>query len=343
MGTVQGKATVSPSWRLTETGTTSLLFAVDVVDSNTVWAAGGVGTPGVVVRTTDGGQSWRDVTPPGGDTLDFHDVEAFDRDHAVVLAVGLGDPSRIYHTDDGGSSWRLAFQNTEADAFYDSMAFFDQRHGLALSDPVGGFFRLVTTEDGGRTWRIATTKGMPPAITNDGGEPPEFAHATGTSLVTAGPRDAWFGTDLLAGSSRVFHTRDRGRTWTVTTSPIPGEPEFGIASFSFRDHRHGLALGGGVLETDVPSVVAVTTDGGETWSREGSLSGFRIGIARVPTNTNEAAVAVGPTGSEISTDGGRHWALFDETDLRSINCRPHVPCWAVGKDGMAAELTLTKG
>ena len=257
----------------------------------------------------------------------------------MVLAVGEGNASRIYRTTNGGVSWELAFENQEPDAFYDCMAFFDHRRGLALSDPVNGFFRIVSTEDGGQTWRIASTEDMPPAI------PDEFAHATGTSLVTMGPHDAWFGTS----SSRVFRTRDSGVTWTVDTAPIPGEPEFGIASLSFRDSLHGLAVGGGLFETNAPSVVASTDDGGATWSHQvGTLAGFRISIAWVPTNTNETAVAVGvakvgPAGSEFSTDGGHTWSLFDdETDLRSINCKPHVGCWAVGQNGMAAELTLTK-
>jgi photosystem II stability/assembly factor-like uncharacterized protein len=333
---------VSPSWHLTQTPTTSLLFAVDVVNPNVVWAAGGPRSPGVVVRTVDGGEEWEDVTPqPDGPGLDFHDVEAFDRNHAVVLAVGEGAASRIYRTTNGGVSWQLVFQNEEPTAFYDSMAFFDHRRGLAVSDPVEGlgFFRIVSTEDGGQNWTVASTEGMPPALTG------EFAHATGTSLVTMGSHDAWFGTT----SSRVFHTRDGGSTWTVATTPIPipDDPdEFGVASLSFQDPLRGLALGGGDRQTNAPSVVAITDDGGDTWSEAGTLAGFRLSVAWVPTNTNETAVAVGaaevgPAGSEFSTDGGQTWSLFNDTDLRSINCKPHVACWAVGQDGMAAELTLT--
>src|SRR2546421_3451145 len=241
-------ASPTPSWRFHQTATTSILFGVDVVDRNVVWASGGVtGTPGVVVRTVDGGRSWRDITPPGGGSLEFHDIEAFDRDHAVVLAVGEGLASRIYRTDDGGRSWRLAFQNLDSRAFYDCLAFFDQRHGLAVSDPVDGKFRILVTGDGGRTWHVAATRGMPPAL------PDEAAHATGTCLVTVGSRDAWLGTSTGVGTnSRVFHTRDGGRTWTVATTPIPGEPTFGIASLSFRDRRHGVAVGGGSVARRPP-------------------------------------------------------------------------------------------
>jgi photosystem II stability/assembly factor-like uncharacterized protein len=110
----------------------------------------------------------------------------------------------------------------------------------------------------------------------------------------------------------VFHTRNDGQTWSAVTTPIPGDPEFGIASLAFRDAQHGLALGGGDPLTDTPGVVAVTADGGTTWSQVGSPTGFRTSIASVRRNRGDTAVAVGLTGSDFSTDDGHTWHLFDE-------------------------------
>jgi photosystem II stability/assembly factor-like uncharacterized protein len=331
-----GNETVWPSWRFTHTITTLTLFGVDVVDRNTIWASGSPDTTGVVMRTVDRGRSWRDITPPGAEDLNFHDVEAFDRDHAVVLAAGPGERSRIYRTADGGATWHLAFQNHEPTAFYDCLAFFDHQRGLAVSDPIDGKFRILLTNDGGSTWRVAPTSGMPLAMTDEG------AHATGTCPVTAGSRDAWLGTSLPGPRSRVFHSRDGGRTWTVASAPIPGDPSFGIASLAFRDRRHGLAVGGGVFMTGTAGVVAATADGGKTWSQVGTPTGFRSGIAWVPANTGKAVVTVGSTGSDFSTDSGRTWRQFDKTNLRGVNCLRHVTCWAVGTNGVAGELMLTR-
>jgi hypothetical protein len=82
-------------------GTTSSLVGVSVANPQVVWASGSLDvfldeppSPGVVLRTVDGGQSWQDVTPPGGEELHFHDIEAFDRNHALALAVGLAKPRR---------------------------------------------------------------------------------------------------------------------------------------------------------------------------------------------------------------------------------------------------------
>ena len=213
----------TPTWRFTPTATTNTLGVLRVVSRSVVWAVGGGiaggSNDGTVVRTVDAGRHWRNVTPPGGAAQVFRDVEAFDRNNALVLAVGEGDASRIYRTADGGKTWNAVFVNPEPGAFYNCMAFFDHRHGLAMSDPVDGRFRILRTRDGGRTWRVAPTSGMPPALTD------EFGRASGTCLVAKPPEDAWFGTTVDSGASaRVFHTRDRGTTWTVHTTPIPGSP-----------------------------------------------------------------------------------------------------------------------
>lgn len=339
---------MSPSWRFMQIDTTSSLVGVSVVNRQVVWASGSLdvivdepSSPGVVLRTVDGGESWQDVTPPGGEELDFQDIEAFDRNHALALAVGVGEASKIYRTADGGTTWELAFQNEEPEAFYDGIAFFDHRRGLALSDPVQGKFVILATVDGGHTWQVAAGTGMPPAMSD------EAARATGTCLVARGPDDAWFGT-WPQGPSRVFHTRDGGDTWSTAITPIPGQipgvdlrrGPFGIASLAFRDAQHGVALGGSDPFTDAPSVVAVTADGGTTWSPVGSPAGFRFNMASVPTNAGDTLVAVGRSGSDFSTDGGHTWHLLDGIDLRGVNSKPHVACWAVGKNGTAAKLIL---
>ena len=57
------------------------------------------------MRTEDGGHTWEIVTPPDGTPHVFRDVEAFNPNHAVVLASETGidssgqlKPSRISGT-----------------------------------------------------------------------------------------------------------------------------------------------------------------------------------------------------------------------------------------------------
>jgi photosystem II stability/assembly factor-like uncharacterized protein len=278
---------MQPSWQTFDTGSPNTLIVVDVVSKKVIWAAGGgLDGPndGTVVRTVNGGQDWRIVTPPDGAPHMFRDVEAFDADHAIVLACDTGNdrpnhsfkPSRISLTADGGHTWETVY-DAGPDEFYDSMAFFDDRHGLAFSDPVSGEFPILATHDGGHTWDLVQPIEIPSAHAQ------EFGRATGTSLVAIGPHDAWFGTNPeLEPSARVFHTRDGGTTWNVDTTPIPGGPN-GIVSLSFRSRKTGLAVGGTsppapFVETGV-GVAARTFDRGNTWSPVGPLGGFRNGVA----------------------------------------------------------------
>jgi photosystem II stability/assembly factor-like uncharacterized protein len=328
------------AWRFTSTPTSNTLWAVDVVDRKTVWAAGGgflnAANDGTIVRTVDGGRTWQNLTPPGGASRQFRDVEAFDRDNALVLdAAGAGT---ILRTADGGATWRVVFQNPDPNGFYDCIAFFDHRRGLAVGDPVNGKFPILATSDSGRTWRPASSLRMPDALDGEGA----FA-TTGTCLVTVGPRDAWFGTsnETAAPHARVFHTQDAGRTWTVATAPVPGP--VGIGALSFRDRWNGLAIS---LNRPPPfdsgpdeSAVVRTSDGGRSWTLVGAPAGVRGGVAWIP-GYRDAAVVAGLHGSDVSFNGGRTWTLFDRTFLLGINCLPAVGCWAVGGRGLAAELTI---
>jgi photosystem II stability/assembly factor-like uncharacterized protein len=318
----------APRWVPVPTGSDQQYRGLDAVNKRVAWVGGSAGE---VLRTTDGGATWQDVSPPGSAGLLFRDVEAQSARRASVLSIGEGDASRIYTTTDGGRSWRLAFVNDDPAAFYDCMAFFaGGRRGLALSDPVGGKFRIAATEDWGRTWHVLPDAGMPPAVEG------EFAFAaSGTCLVTSGGRDAWFGTG--GGASRVFHSRDGGATWTVVTAPIPAAAAGGVFSLAFRTPRHGAMVGGDFTAPENgANASGYTRDGGATWRPGGALSGYRSGVDWL-TFSRATLIAVGPTGSDVSYDGGRRWSAFDTAAYDAVDCVPFT-CWASGPAGAVAVL-----
>jgi photosystem II stability/assembly factor-like uncharacterized protein len=334
------------SWRFTQTATTNTLVTVDVVNERVIWAAGGGFSPngGSVMRTIDGGQNWTDVTPP--DPQDeasqvFRAVKAFDAARAVVLAIdffvessGIIKPSRIYRTVNGGETWSPTFTNDNERVSYSGMAFFDDRRGLAVSDSIDGSFLIQTTTNGGESWELDSSAEVPPAL--EGGE---GIFATGTSLLTVGERDAWFGVTGTGQSPRVFHTSNGGTTWTVANTPIPGSDNgrAGLRSLSFRDRRHGLLVGGTPPTDDTAGLgfAARTSDGGQTWDLVGTPTGFRNGVAWI---SGQTAIAVGNPGSDVSFNAGQTWARFNDTFLLGVNCSSPDVCWAVGDGGKAARL-----
>lgn len=318
-------------WHLTDSGSTARFRGLAAVSRTTAWAAG---TEGTVLRTHDGGKHWSDVSPPGARTLEFRDIEAFDARHAVVLAIGAGEASRVFRTDDAGATWTESFRNTDPRAFYDCLTFFDRRHGIALSDPVDGKYRILSTGDGGRSWRVLPSGGMPAARPGES----SFA-ASGQCLVSAGSRDAWIATGGAA-TARVLHTADRGRTWTAAEAPVPaGDAARGVFALAFRDRTHGLAVGGDYRSGQPsPRAAAVSADGGATWTTAATPpTSYRSGVAWLP-HSRRTALAVGPTGSDLTLDGGRTWHPFDTGSYDTVDCAPDLGCWAAGEQGRIARL-----
>jgi photosystem II stability/assembly factor-like uncharacterized protein len=321
------------AWHDTPTGSAASLRGLSAVSATTAWASGSLGT---VLRTTDRGATWQQVGPPGTQDLQFRDIEAFDADHAVIMSIGA-NPSdfRIYVTANGGQTWALTFVNSEPTAFYDCMTFFDSRRGLALSDPPDGLhFRVIATDDGGLTWHVTGAQ-MPDAL------PGEFAFAASGQCITSDHgRRAWFGTGGGA-QARVFRSDDGGASWTVAPTPIASGPTAGIFALAFRGQQHGLAVGGDFLaETASPDNFARTADGGASWSLlPAAPHEYRSGATWVDGHT---ALAVGPSGSDVSTDAGSTWQRFDDGSLHTVDCARPTACWASGADGRVAYLVRTR-
>jgi photosystem II stability/assembly factor-like uncharacterized protein len=326
----------SPSWRESVVDADQSFRGLDAVDRRTAWVAGGSATdggPGRVFRTTDGGRSWQDVSPPQTDGLMFRDVEARGRREAVVLAIGPGDASRIYRTTDAGRTWDTAFVNDDAAAFYDCMAFYPGgRRGLAMSDPVDGKFRILATRDAGRSWTVLPDDGMPEAPTEFG-----FA-ASGDCLVTAG-RSAYFGSG--GGASRVFRSDDFGRTWTASGSTIPAGEAAGVFALALRTPQQGVAVGGDFeAAADGTDAVAVTRHG-RTWRNVGDLEHLAEDAAFLPGRRHPLLVtgeSGDVMGTSISLDEGGSWTRVSETGFHSLDCTRDGSCWAAGGHGRIARL-----
>src|SRR5262249_43429486 len=154
----------------------------------------------------------------GGGRLDFRGIKAFDANTAVITAAGPAEQgqARIYRTTDGGRSWTQSWSDTTKGVFLDGVAFWDAQHGFTFSDPINGRLVIVTTDDGGRSWTKMPATAIPPVLPNEAA----FA-ASNTQLTVQGSGNAWIATGGGA-EARVFRTTDRGRSWTVSSTRMPG-------------------------------------------------------------------------------------------------------------------------
>jgi photosystem II stability/assembly factor-like uncharacterized protein len=321
-------------WTPQPSGTTARFRGVSAASKSVVWASGSGGT---FARTTDGGATWHSTVMPGAGGLDFRDAEAVDANTAYLLSIGPGEQSRIYKTTSGGSDWTLQFTNRNAKAFFDSFAFWDSLTGIAMSDPVDGRFILIKTTDGGKNWKELPRENFPPALEGEGG----FA-ASGTCIAVEGSKNVWFATGG-ASLARVFRSTDGGNSWKVATTPITaGNASSGIFSIAFKDAKHGVIVGGDYKkETEGGSNVAITNDGGATWTlaKGPRPSGFRSAVAYIPDSRKPVLVAVGPSGSDYSTDDGASWSSIESPGYHALSfARASGEGWAVGETGRIGKL-----
>jgi photosystem II stability/assembly factor-like uncharacterized protein len=322
---------VCAQWVIQPSGSSARLRGISAVDAKVAWASG---TAGTVLLTVDGGETWSLRIVTSTVNLDFRDIEAFDRQTACILSIGEGKLSRIYKTSDGGATWVLQHLNPDPKGFLDALAFWDSKRGLALGDPVDGKFVILTTDDAGKSWTRIAAEGMPAALAGEGA----FA-ASGTCLVVHGDGNAWFGT----GAGRVFRSTDRGRNWTVHQTPVRGgNGSAGIFSLAFWDAEHGIAVGGDYKEADrAGEVCALTSDGGRTWRvpRGTQPSGYRSAVTFLPGSAGPILLAVGPAGTDRSTDGGENWTKLSGEGFHATAMTRSQTGWAVGERGRIARLS----
>ena len=315
-------------------GVTAVLQAVSAVSDDVAWVTG---HSAAVLRTLDGGATWQRLSVPDADSLEFRDVQAFGADVAYLLAAGPGARSRIYQTTDGGRTWALQFLNPEPRAFYDCFAFFDRERGVVVSDAVDGRLVIRATRDGGAHWDLVPEAGVPAARAGEGA----FA-ASGTCLVAHADRLAWIGTGSTM-EARVYRSRDAGHSWAMATVPVISGEAAGVTSVAFRDAAHGVALGGRIADAaDTNNHVAVTSDGGTTWTRAGRppFPGAVFGSAYVPRTRPAALVAVGPGGLAVSRDDGATWSGFSTNAYWAVGFASPRAGWAVGPRGRITRIRL---
>jgi photosystem II stability/assembly factor-like uncharacterized protein len=315
-------AAAAPWWTIRYTGRDTNLRGVSLTQDS-VWVAG---SNGAVLRSTDDGKTWQRLPVPGGEGLDFRDIEAFSADLAYVMSSGERDQSRIYKTTDGGRSWKLQYCGQRPGFFLDSLACDSPTHCVAISDPVDSKFLILLTGDG-EHWQPLSDHSMPAALPGEGA----FA-ASGTAIALCGP-DIIFGTGGPA--ARLFRSSDGGQSWTVSKTPLAGgNASSGIFSIACGEAGRLLVVGGDYKGSDrSDAVAAYSRDSGKTWRLSATQpTGYRSAVTHAP---NGDWVAVGLNGTDISHDGGVHWERLDTTPWNAIASKENAT-WAVGPKGTIA-------
>ncbi len=296
-----------PQLTVIDTGTKASFRGMSVVDDNVAWISGSDGTIG---RTTDGGRTWDISQVSGLEQSGFRSIYAFD-DRTAVLG-NAGAPAYILRTEDAGASWAVLYTNPDTAAFIDGVDFWDDENGMMYGDPIGGRMLLIGTTDGGRSWTERPLDQRPLL------EPGEYSFAaSGTGIRCYGDQKLVISTG--GARSRLWVSENGAQSWDALPTPmIQGEPTTGIFSFTFLTSAFVVIVGGD-YQKDTLTVDHVFTslDGGLDWIRpQQPTRGYRECVEVTEGNT---VVATGPTGTDISYNGGEHWSpLSDETGFHVV-------------------------
>jgi hypothetical protein len=117
-------------------------------------------------------------------------------------------------------------------------------------------------------------------------------------------------------------------------------PTAGINAIAFNGQQRGIAVGGDfAAPTASPDSFARSLDGGSSWNLvPGAPSEYRSGVTWLNGHT---AIAVGLSGSDVSTNMGNTWQRFDDGSLDTVDCASPNACWASGANGRVAYLVRT--
>lgn len=287
-----------PTVQLLTSGNGVSIRGLAVVDQQVIWVSGSKGTIG---RSTDAGETWKWSVVSGFEKTEFRDIEAFDANTAVIMAVG--EPAYILRTTNGGENWKIVYENKTPGMFLDAMTFWNEKAGIVIGDPVDGRFFIARTVDGGNTWNAIPMENRPLA---DSGEAC-FA-ASGTNIRVLNRNEAAF---VSGGKrSRLFF-----RHKAIQLPLLQGFETTGANSVAIQDNtkRQGgkriLVTGGDFNTPDsADRVCFYSHNRGKTWhAPQVAPHGYR---SCVEYYSRKQAFSCGLNGIDYTKDGGRTWTLI---------------------------------
>lgn len=287
------------AWTALTSGVTNDLNNLACVDARTCYAVGGapfIGGPGIILKTTNGGEGWSAQSIPTTNPLRGISCPT------TTTCYVAGDGGALLKTTDGGTTWIAqsapnlsTFPGQAQPWFWDVWA-----TSATTAIAVGNTGAIYRTTNGGDTW-TQIVAGV------------EDSNLHGVFF--ANPSIGW-----ILGGGIVLKTTNGGTSWTLQT---PGDlSPFGWDAFSF-DGTTVWVSGGTVHKS---------TDGGATWVRQVPPLVTYRGIEF--TDVNNGWIVGGLT--KRTTDGGATWSMVSTPTsqiLRDIQCIGADLCYVVGDDG----------
>ncbi len=306
-------------------GTKTSLRGLSVVNENIIWASGSNGT---VARSVDGGKTFQWLTVKGFEQRDFRDIEAFDANTAIAMAVA--EPAIIVKTKDGGKTWRKIFVDTTKGMFLDAMDF-SGKNGVVIGDPTDSIHRnifIAFTRDAGEHWSISNDN-IPLAK----GE--AFFASSGTNVKTLPLKRNLFRYALVSGGTQSHFIGSKEDALPLQQ----GKESTGANSIAISLSAKRIVVVGGDFANDKDTTgnCVFSTNFGVTWQHpQTSPHGYRSCVDFINQNK---LIACGTSGVDISNDDGNNWTLISNESFHVCQkAKQGNAVFLAGKEGRIAKL-----
>lgn len=322
-------------------------------DGKAGWVDGtdcGTGTCNAfVLRTTDGGQSWSQVTLPSmtpGPISWVDSSEAWLSGTAPYACTNAGTSlcrPVLLQTTDGGQTWIQVYQGAPSGVL-SQVSFVSATEGYAVGtgaacDPtVSNCNALLRTTDAGHTWTTVAGAPYPDAL--------DFLDSS----------RGWVIGQMCGktcGEVGIYATTDGGQTWSLQLATAMTQAPF-ASDLSMLDPSVGWAMitnnsNGQCAEAGCWGTLYRTAGGGKwstvapqgQWSTPGDPSpgsGFPVQLAFASATDGWVAVSSGaspvPGGIAHSGDGGQSWTVYRPPHIdwsaTAIAAVSATEAWVVG-------------
>ena len=295
------------------TGISEDLEAVFFLNADTGYVADDIS----LYKTTDGGESWTNITVPfTNSSASIVNVFFANSMKGWVMATS-SKYGQVMYTTDGGANWQFGFDSTSVDM--EDMSFYDSQSGIVVGGGSGGMDIRYTTD--GVNWNSAALPSFPSTVVYTRTDlkgvymvSKDTAYVVGWGSMAAGLQP-----------SILLKSTDGGATWTYLEQDVENRVYGNLYDVYFKDSQNGLAVGAGV-----GSILLRTTDGGENWIPTEMPSGSTL-----YTLSGEGDnVFVYGSGNTIyhSTDFGDSWELlsFPSSNIYTISAPSDDVIYAAG-------------
>lgn len=309
------------------------LRGLSVVSNQIVWVSGSGGTVG---KSMDGGKTFNWIVVPGFEKRDFRDIEAYDDQKAIIMAVA--EPAVILKTVNGGKDWYNVFEDSTKGMFLDAMHAAGKNIQV-IGDPINGkaFFAMSTNE--GETWKTNPIDGI---VLNEG---EAFFASSGTNLQISESKTIFKGGTLMVTGgkvSRLLNARDQRDQYSLPL--LQGKESTGANSIAISPSGKNAFIVGGDFAKDTlrsGNAIAVQLEPSIQFNQPQTPPfGYRSCVIYL---TNKTLLACGTSGVDISKDGGINWENISKKSFHVVQkAKKGNAIYLAGGGGRIAKLVLDR-